>query len=158
MEGMEYTHAQEIVPRLWLGNRHAALDTTFLRNNKIDVVFNCTKDFPFSPLPTHQYRVPVDDNLEAAEINNMEAWGPEISYKIIAEYKRGAHILIHCHAGMQRSAAAMAMALIAMTGRPADDVMKYIRQKRPVAFFPGANFEKAIRGFERSLTYQMKRS
>lgn len=145
-----YQHAQEILPRLWLGNKHAALDDDFLRQNNINVVFNCTKDFPFSPRVLRKYRVPVDDNLQPVEIAHMEQWGPEISYKIIAEYNRGERILVHCHAGMQRSAAAVAMTLIAMTRASADDVMKFIRQKRPVAFFPVANFDKAIRGFERS--------
>lgn len=142
-----YTHAQQIIPRLWLGNKTAASDPEFLRDK--NVVFNCTKEIPFSPTIPRKYRVPVDDNLAPAEIANMEAWGPEIVYKVIAEYNRGAHILIHCHAGMQRSAAVVAMVLIAMTGRSADDVMKNIRQKRPVAFFPVANFDAAIRGFEK---------
>lgn len=158
MSDKEYTYAQEIVPRLWLGNKHAALDEAFLKSAGINTVFNCTKDFPFSPIVNHKYRVPVDDNLEAEEINNMEAWAPEIAYKILGEHKRGSHILVHCHAGMQRSAAAVAIALIAETAQPADKVMAYIRQKRPVAFFPAANFDKAIRGFERRLANEMKRS
>jgi hypothetical protein len=144
----DYVHAQQIIPRLWLGNKTAALDSEFLQRNSIGAVFNCTKEFPFSPHVLRKYRVPVDDNLAPVEIAHMEAWGPEIVYKVIAEHKQGMNILIHCHAGMQRSAAVVAMVLIAMTGRSADDIMKFIRQKRPVAFFPVANFDSAIRGFE----------
>jgi len=144
-----YTHANVILPRLWLGNKHAALDSAFLTKHNIDVVFNCTKDFPFSPQVAKTYRVPVDDNLEPQEIANLEAWAPQIVYTVVTEYKRGANILIHCHAGMQRSAAVMAMTMIAMTKEPVDDVMADIRSKRPVAFFPSANFDKAIRGFDR---------
>ena len=154
---MSYEHAQEIVPRLWLGNKHAAIDDDFLRRQKINVVFNCTKDYPFSPRVLRKYRVPVDDNLEPTEIKNMESWGPEIVYKVLAEHKRGENILIHCHAGMQRSAAVMAMTLIAKTGQPADNVMKFIREKRPVAFFPVANFDTAIRGFEKTVNKALDR-
>lgn len=147
---MTYLHAHQIAPRLWLGNKISALDETFLRENRIGAVFNCTKDFPFSPMVPHKYRVPVDDNLEPVEINNMERWAPEIVYKVVSEYKKGTVILIHCHAGVQRSAAVMAMTLIAMTGKTPDEVMAHIRSIRRVAFQPSANFEKSIRGFDRA--------
>ena len=145
---MTLPHAHEIAPRLWLGNKISALDETFLREKHITAVFNCTKDFPFSPMIGHKYRVPVDDNLEPIEINNMERWAPEIVYKVVSEYKKGNVVLIHCHAGMQRSAAVMAMTLIAMTGKTPDEVMGHIKSVRRVAFHPSANFEKSIRGFD----------
>ncbi len=106
-------HANEIVPRLWLGDRHAAADETFLRVNHIDMVMNCTKDLPFVPWIEHKWRTPIDDNLEEEEIRNMELWAGEIALTIIQHYKAGNRILVHCHAGMQRSAAAVAFFLIA---------------------------------------------
>jgi len=140
--------AHEIIPGLWLGNKKASMNKEFLRKNKITTVFNCTKDLPFEPSVKRSYRVPVDDNLEPVEIGNLEKWAPEIVYKVIGEYNAGRSILIHCFAGMQRSAAVVAMTLIAMYQVPADKVMKFIRDKRNVAFFPQANFDKAIRGFD----------
>ena len=138
-----------ILPRLWLGNKHASTDENFIRKNGINVVFNCTKDLPFSPLIPHQYRVPVDDNLQPAEITNMANWAPEIMYKLMAEYKRGGVILVHCFAGMQRSAAVVAMFLITLSGQSASQVMPYIRSRREVAFFPEANFKQSILAFEK---------
>lgn len=146
---MNGNQADLIIPRLWLGNKGAAANADFLHKNNIKTVFNCTKTLPFHDNVIRKYRVPVDDNLEPVEIANMERWAPETVYKVLAEYNRGESILIHCHAGMQRSAAVMAMALIAMTQKPADEVMAYIRSKRPIAFFPEANFDASIRGFER---------
>jgi protein-tyrosine phosphatase len=93
--------------------------------------------------------VPVDDNLQPAEIKNMAEWSPEIVYKVVNEYNQGSVILIHCHAGMQRSAAIMAMTLIALSGHPASQVMPYIRSRREIAFFPSANFLQSILGFEK---------
>jgi len=142
-------------PRLWLGNKKAAADTEFLTRAGIDVVFNCTKDLPFAAQIPHQYRVPVDDNLEPQEIQNMLAWSPEIIAKLMKEYKRGGVILVHCHAGMQRSAAVVAMFIIALTGQPAEKVMGFIRYKRPITFFPEANFKQAILGFEKQLRAEM---
>ena len=88
-------NADEIIPRVWLGNRFAALDEEWLTKQKIDTVFNCSKDLPFHPFIKNRYRIPVDDNLEAVEINNMTKWSPEIAYKILREYKEGKNILIH---------------------------------------------------------------
>jgi len=140
-------NADEILPGLWLGNFNSSKDEVFLKTKNISTVFNCTKDLPFSPLATTRYRVPVDDNLQADEIRNMELWSYEIIYKLVHEMKKGQPVLVHCAAGMQRSAAVVAMYLIATQGMNWDKAYRHIKQRRNIAFFPGANFEKAILGF-----------
>jgi protein tyrosine phosphatase len=145
-------NADQIIPNVWLGNLKAAHDETFLRNAGIQVVFNATKDAPFHSSIRRRYRVPVDDNLQDSEIRSLELWSYEIVYKLMNEYKEKRPILIHCHAGMQRSPAIVAMFLMTLSQMSADQAKSYIRNKRPIAFLPSANFEKAIRGFERSLT------
>lgn len=152
--------ADEILPGLWLGNRAAALDPAFLSSKHILAVFNCTKEIPFEPAVQRRYRVPVDDNLQDEEIRNLERWSYEIVFKIAAEYRKareeGGGILVHCAAGMQRSAASMAMYLIASQNLTADQSIQFIRSKRPIAFFPAANFERAIRGFESSYNREIR--
>jgi len=143
--------ANEILPGLWLGNGKAALDKPFLEKNSIVTVFNCTKDILFADTIRRQYRVPVDDNLQTAEIRNMELWSFEIVGKLAKELNAGHKTLVHCAAGMQRSAAVTAMYLIATKKMTTDQAIAYIREKRPIAFMPMANFEKAIRGFESTL-------
>lgn len=145
-------NADQILPNLWLGNLKAAHDEQFLKNADIQVVFNATKDAPFHSSIRRRYRVPVDDNLQESEIRNMELWSYEIVYKLMKEYKEGRPILVHCHAGMQRSPAIVAMFLMTLYRMSADQAKAYIRNKRPIAFLPSANFDKAIRGFERSLS------
>ena len=145
-------NANQILPGIWLGNLKAAQDETFLRNAGIQVVFNCTKDAPFHPSIRRRYRVPVDDNLQADEIRNLELWGYEIVYKMLQELKQGRTIYVHCHAGMQRSPAVVAMFLIAVHRMSVDQAKLYIKQRRPIVFYPSANFEAAMRGFERALT------
>jgi protein-tyrosine phosphatase len=86
----------------------------------------------------------VDDDLSSEEINNMSRWSPEIAYKILREYKKGKNILVHCAAGMQRSAAAVTFFLITLTGEQAPKLMSSIRKIRPIAFVPSANFNKSI--------------
>ena len=146
---MNSSNANEIIPRLWLGNVKASMDEDFIRQNNIVVVFNCTKNLPFSPIIPIKYRVPVDDNLEEEEIRNMELWSGEIAYKMMNEYIEGKTILVHCMAGMQRSAASVAFMLIAFLKMRALDVMKMIKEKRMVAFYPRANFGRSIDYFDR---------
>jgi protein-tyrosine phosphatase len=152
--------ADEVVPGLWLGSRYAALDPVYLKEKRIGAVFNCTKDIPFEPVIRRQYRVPVDDNLQEAEIRNLELWSYEVVYKLMAEHRRasaeGGAVLVHCAAGMQRSAASVAMYLIATQQMTTDQAIAYIRSKRPIAFRPSANFEKSIRGFEASFDKEVR--
>lgn len=144
--------ADEIVPGLWLGNRHAAADPQFISEKKIQAVFNCSKDLPFLKSIPRQYRVPVDDSRQEPDISNLEKWSYEIVFKISQEVRRaradGTAVLVHCAAGMQRSAASVAMFLIATQNMTANQAMQYIRSKREIAFIPEANFDKSIRGFE----------
>jgi len=139
--------ADEIIPGLWLGNRKAALDQRWLGERQIRCVFNCTKDIPFVPSIQRKYRIPIDDNLEAEEIRNLELWSYEVVYKMTREYKTGQPILVHCAAGMQRSAACIALFLMATRNMTPDQAIAHIRSIRPIAFFPSANFRASIEGF-----------
>ena len=143
-------NAHEIVPKIWLGNRNAALDTNWLKQNNITVVFNATKDLPFSPIIKKQYRIPVDDNLQPEEIRNMTLWSHEAIYKIIDEHNKGHTILVHCAAGMQRSAVLVGMYLIATRGMPWHQTITYIQSIRPIAFRPNANFKDSLVTFDRA--------
>lgn len=148
---LQMDNAHEIIPKLWLGNIHAATDEQFLKQNGIETVFNCTKDLPFHPSIKRRYRVPVDDNLQQEEIRNLELWSQEIVYKLFLEYKEGNPILVHCAAGMQRSPAVVAMFLMTAANMNREQAMGYIQYKRPIAFFMNANFLPAIKGFEETL-------
>jgi protein-tyrosine phosphatase len=152
--------ADEILPGLYLGSRYAALDPEYLASKRIVSVFNCTKDIPFVPTIKRQFRIPVDDSLQQPDIRNLELWSYEVVYRIASEYrqarKSGDAVLVHCAAGMQRSAASVAMYLIATQGMTTDQAVAYIRSKRSIAFKPAINFEASIRGFENSFQKEIR--
>ena len=160
MKSYANSPADEILPGLWLGNRTASQDSTFLRSKRIGAVFNATKDIPFQSGVDRRYRIPVDDNLQEEEIRNMELWSYEIVYKLRMEMKRaeaeGTGVLVHCAAGMQRSAAVVAMYLIALEHMKSEDAIHFIQERRPIAFRPRANFLRAIQGFEQSLQARLR--
>ena len=140
-----------IIPRIYLGNYVIAADEKWLKENNITVVFNCTKHLPFAKCIGRKYRVPVDDSLQEEDLKKMGIWSFEIIYKLLQEYKNGANILIHCHAGMQRSAAVVAMFLMFLTKKPLNEVIPFIQSKRPIAFTPMANFYPSMVFYEKIL-------
>ena len=141
-------NANEILPGIWLGNKGASQDRIWLHAKQITVIFNCTKDLPFVDTSLTLYRVPLDDNLEPSEIRNLEHWSWEVVYKIHEEHKKGKKILIHCFAGMQRSAAVVAIYLIAMYRCTTAEAIAFIKRRRGIAFFGNTNFFNSIKGFE----------
>ncbi len=155
-------NANEIIPGLWLGNFESSRDNTFIMTNRITVVFNCTKDLPFSGHIPVQYRIPLDDNLEEDEIRNMGLWADEIAYKIVSHVLQGHRILVHCMAGMQRSAACVAISLIVLNQYHTMDAVQFIRSKRQIAFYPSANFIRSIQHFDeyfhKNIVTHIKRS
>ena len=155
MSDTQQAQANEIIPGVWLGDINASQDGAWLRANHIQTVFNCTKQIPFHASVPYQYRVPVDDNLQPTEIQNMERWAPEIAYKMLREYRAGHPMLVHCHAGRQRSATAVAFFLMVLTGRPLIQVMYLIQSRRPIAFQPRPNFAPALRAFEEMVRTQI---
>lgn len=146
-------HVDMIIPRIYLGNYIIAADEKWLKENNISVVFNCTKHLPFANVKNvkHRYRVPVDDSLMEEDLKKMGLWSFEIIYKLHEEYKKGANILIHCHAGRQRSAAVVAMFLTFLTKKPINQMIGYVRSRRPIAFTPMPNFYRSMIFFEKIL-------
>jgi dual specificity MAP kinase phosphatase len=141
--------AHEIVPGIWLGNKRASENAKWMKEKEITVVFNATKDIPFSPSIKKQYRIPVDDNLQPEEIRNMTLWSQEAVYKIMKEHNTGNNLLIHCAAGMQRSAALVAMYLITIRGYSWQQAITYIQGIRPIAFRPSPNFRDSLIEFDK---------
>jgi protein-tyrosine phosphatase len=152
-----FNNADEVLPGLWLGNRGAAKDREFLARAKIHAVFNFSKDLPFEEGVERKYRIPVDDNLHPEEIRNLELWAPQFTDRMLQEWNRGP-ILVHCAAGMQRSAAAVAMFLIRWTSVAPSEAIHYVQLKRPIAFRPVANFKVAIQGFWTHMQQEAYRS
>jgi protein-tyrosine phosphatase len=147
---MDVPDAHEIVPGIWLGNRRAALNDKWLKKHNITVVFNATKDVPFCPIIKKQYRIPVDDNLQPEEIRNMTHWSHEAVYKLLQEHNSGANVLVHCAAGMQRSATIVGMYLIVKRGMSWHQAVTYTQGIRPIAFRPGVNFKDSLIEFDKS--------
>jgi protein-tyrosine phosphatase len=133
--------ADQILPRLWLGNFTSSQNVNFLKQNNITVIVNCTKDLPFQDIPgVYKYRVPVHDNLEKQEIYAMSKWIEKILPVLADHYRQGRAILIHCAMGMQRSAIVTLCFLHQYFGYEPKNALIKMRTRRPIVFSPYMNF------------------
>lgn len=142
---MSSDKANQILPRLWLGNFESSQDIGFLCQNQINVIINCSKDLPFLKInDVYKYRVPVHDNLQPEEIQLMTQWLYKIVPLIDSHYKQGRHILVHCAAGMQRSAIIVASYLCKYHFKDPRIAIKHIKSRRPIVFTPAMNFKRSL--------------
>ena len=150
------THdADQIIPRLWLGNYNSSQDINFITQNRITVIINCTKDLPFLSLNgVYKYRIPVNDNLQMTEIVAMTKWLGLILPIIEEHYQNGRAILIHCAAGMQRSAIVVLSFLYGHYSLPPKIALYKLRIKRPIVFLPFMNFGTSFRLYFGEAAYQ----
>jgi hypothetical protein len=114
------TSVDEIIPGIWLGNYKAAIDIDFLKTNNINFILNCTPNMPlynqiYTPSELDNietYRIPVNDSLLECDFILMEKYFKIIIPLLVKKYTlQKQKILIHCHAGKQRSAIVVAALL-----------------------------------------------
>ena len=141
--------ADQIVPGLWVGNAASAHDHGFLETNRISVIINCTKEVPFTQKQSVQFkhRMYVHDNLDPHEITAMALALPEFVQILNHHMTNKQHILVHCHAGVQRSATLVLAYLFMHVTHDYEKALHTIRATRPRVFTPMMNFGSAIQSF-----------
>ena len=147
----------EIIPNLYIGNIDSANNLSFLKDKKIKVIINCSKQIPNffesqkEQLNLEYYRLPVDDSLLDEDIKDMEILLPKFVNIINNALLENKPVLVHCYAGRQRSACLIAAYLIYKYKYSLDEVYKFILSKREEAFHYGKSFN-----FNRSLLNYQK--
>lgn len=136
----EQAHASEIIPGLWIGDAQASQDAEFMRRNSIQAILNCTKDLPVR-FAVENMRIAVHDDLRTESVKRMCELLPHAGsflYKNHVLDNRA--VLVHCAAGIQRSATIAAYYLHTYFGYSMQDAIALVIAKRPVAFFGGKAF------------------
>lgn len=151
---LDNDHANEIISGLWIGDSHIAGDVKFLKNKKITTIVNCTDSLGFTDYKgiNHKLRVSVKDNLKQSQIDKMYAYFDKITTRINQLLQSGEVILIHCHAGKQRSVAVTTAYLMRYAKLPLKYTIRMIQTKRPVAGTPYINFLDALKRYESDLS------
>lgn len=141
-----------IIPGIYLGNQESSSDSSFFKKHNITAVINCTPSVPnkFIRSGVKYIRIPVDDSLKVGDINKMTAWLPFVVHQLRQLHKtEKRNVLVHCHAGMQRSAIVVAAYLVQFYNMTPMQAIRFIISKRPIAFMNGQslNFEKSLQAY-----------
>jgi len=148
--------ATEIIPGIWVGDAEAAKNRAFLRKNKITAIVNATNSVPnYFPRIINYFRIPIGDpgpnkTIQDTNVRTMAQMMPLALDFIYTHHRRGG-ILIHCRAGIQRSAAIMVGFLMKYAHNHGkrlsiDEAISIVRKRRPVVFYWGnyVNFKDAL--------------
>lgn len=140
---------------VYVGNMRAASDQSFFHDAHIGAVVNATPDVPFTfyDKGVSYIRLVVDDSGRDRDMDIMYQAFPNITNWMNKQMKSGRNILIHCHAGVQRSASIAAAYMIRYYRRPLSFVLHHIVSNRPIAFSFGrnVNFLKPLQQYAHDL-------
>lgn len=144
-----------ILPNLYLGDKDDAKKISI----KMTMVVNCSNHLPFYNRNIKNIRIPVNDpgngcSLEHVEQQKfMEKVMPVLD-EIDKEIRRGGKVLVHCHAGIQRSAAVVLLYIVLkarwrvpmlsmnLNKKKYNYAKKYLISRRPIVFY--ANTDEFI--------------
>ncbi|XP_068600483.1 uncharacterized protein si:dkey-175m17.7 [Brachionichthys hirsutus] len=137
-----------ILPFLFLGNERDAQDLDLLLHFDIGYVVNVTTHLPLYHVSAglRYKRLPATDNSK----QNLRQYFEEVFEFIEEAYQSGQGVLVHCQAGVSRSATIAIAYLMKHTLMTMTDAYKYVRSRRPVVS-PNLNFMGQLLEFERDL-------
>ncbi|KAG7517022.1 dual specificity phosphatase 10-like [Solea senegalensis] len=137
-----------ILPFLYLGNERDAQDLDLLLRLNIGYVVNVTTHLPLYHVNSglRYKRLPATDNSK----QNLRQYFEEVFEFIEEAYQSGQGVLVHCQAGVSRSATVVIAYLMKHTLMTMTDAYKYVRSRRPVVS-PNLNFMGQLLEFERDL-------
>lgn len=124
-----------IIPNLWLGNKTAALDESFIKSANIKYVVNVTDGIhcPFNFVT--YYHIPIKDKrmCESHSRESMYIYIDSALEFILKGLQEGAGVLVHCRKGHHRSANIVLVFMMKYLGIGYIPGMIYINSIRPFA-------------------------
>ncbi|XP_069036564.1 dual specificity protein phosphatase 10 [Lepisosteus oculatus] len=138
-----------ILPFLFLGNESDAQDLELLLRLNIGFVVNVTTHLPLYHLSTclvRYKRLPATDNSR----QNLRQYFEEVFEFIEEAHQCRKGVLIHCQAGVSRSATIVIAYLMKHSLMTMTDAYKYVKGRRPV-ISPNLNFMGQLLEFENDL-------
>lgn len=150
----EFAMAHLVAPRLYLGDEDAARDHAFLDGHGITHVVSCVGTYPSGPHATragriiHVHAFDIDDEPDASVLDYFE--GCIAFMQAALEGDAAATILVHCQAGISRSASVAAAFIMKTAGLAAHEALALIRRSRTFAG-PNKGFLAQLCAYERLL-------
>ena len=126
---------------LYLGNQMNSENLELLKSLKITHVINCTNNIRNSfPHDFRYHRVPIYDDYD----QHIEQYFDDCFRFINHCRKTGGRILIHCYAGISRSATITIAYIMKTNNYSFTDTFKYVKKQRSIVE-PNLDFKKSIK-------------
>jgi len=143
-----------ILPYLYLGSANHASQQELLDKLGITAILNVSKTIPSAFAHSYNYRnIAIEDN---ARENISSHFDDAINF-IEDVNNRGGRVLVHCHAGISRSATICIAYLMRQKGFSLDEAYEYTKKRRS-AISPNFNFLGQLLAFERELKEQRQQN
>ena len=134
-------HYNIIIPHLYIGGIDS-LKSSYL----FTLIVNCTTHIAVTGKnPT--IRIPIFDDPSETDKLLDYVKNTNVLEKIHQFIMKKNNVLVHCHAGMQRSCAVVGMYLMKYHRMTPKQVLQFIPTKRSIAFQPQPTFRKALEEF-----------
>ncbi|XP_048378957.1 dual specificity protein phosphatase 1-B-like [Stegostoma tigrinum] len=119
----------EILPFLYLGSAYHSSQKETLQSLGITALLNVSSTCPNYFEGTFQYKcIPVEDT----HVADISAWFREAIDFIDSVKSRGGQVLVHCQAGISRSATVCLAYLIRTQRLPLEEAFDFVKQRRGV--------------------------
>lgn len=146
----------EIIPGIFIGNAKASQNPLTIQQNKINMVVNCTKDIPFLEWIPYKIRLAINDDRNPKEIQAFQKEIDKVVGYIYDHVTNGNTVLVHCRAGIQRSASVVSAFLMKYSEMNIQQSVEFIQTKRKQTFFGGINFYPALSYYYEQLQHERK--
>uniref|UniRef100_A0A1A8NHG5 Dual specificity phosphatase 16 n=1 Tax=Nothobranchius pienaari TaxID=704102 RepID=A0A1A8NHG5_9TELE len=137
-----------ILPHLYLGCQRDVLNKDLMQQNDIAYVLNASKTCPkpdFIP-DSHFLRVPVNDSF----CEKILPWLDRSVEFIETAKASDARVLVHCLAGISRSATIAIAYIMKRMDMSLDEAYRFVKEKRPT-ISPNFNFLGQLLDFEKNM-------
>jgi protein-tyrosine phosphatase len=129
---------------IFIGNVNAASSNLELNAHGITHIINATAEIPnYYPDDYHYIKLGLHDRSHTEDL--IEVLEPSYRYiEAVKKYNKKINILVHCHAGVSRSASIVIYYLMRSKGMTYDVALAYVRSFRPIVN-PNPWYEKQLR-------------
>ena len=119
----------EIISGLWISDIDGSFDNSFLKDNNITILINCTLNYGFPGINVKKLRIPLSNNLTPSEDLVLLKKNKDKIIDYIYENIEFSNILIYCYDGFLISPLIVSLFLIIKGNISKDNIRSILQSK-----------------------------